>query len=67
MCDSDRDNDGIDDVLDNCPVVANANQDDTDGKLFSVIRFLSVFVSLSVCQSVRPSSHLFVCLCVWQW
>ena len=61
VCDSDRDNDGIDDVLDNCPVVANANQDDTDGTLFSVIRFC---LSLSVCLSVSPSVHPAICLSV---
>jgi hypothetical protein len=29
--DADDDNDGVDDGLDNCPLVANANQADTDG------------------------------------
>ena len=31
ICDSDDDNDGVADSSDNCPLVANADQTDTDG------------------------------------
>ena len=31
VCDEDDDNDSIFDALDNCPLVANKNQNDTDG------------------------------------
>lgn len=31
VCDSDTDNDGIDDVVDNCPAIPNSNQTDADG------------------------------------
>ena len=30
-CDSDDDNDGVADSSDNCPLVSNADQTDTDG------------------------------------
>ena len=33
LCDADDDNDGSDDIVDNCPVTANADQNDTDGDM----------------------------------
>lgn len=33
VCDEDDDNDSIFDALDNCPLVANKNQNDTDGNM----------------------------------
>ena len=34
LCDSDIDGDGVDNGVDNCPYVSNANQADTNGTFF---------------------------------
>ena len=31
MCDNDADNDGVDNAIDNCPIVANPGQEDSNG------------------------------------
>ena len=40
-CDSDDDNDGVPDRIDNCRLVSNADQNDSRGKF--VLRFLNIF------------------------
>jgi len=39
MCDDDDDNDGIKDVEDNCRLVPNKDQKDTDSKISYIIFF----------------------------
>ena len=38
VCDGDDDGDGIPDVMDNCPLLANYDQNDLDGDLIEILR-----------------------------
>lgn len=48
-CDKDSDNDGIDDAYDNCPLIFNPGQLDTNGEL--LIRVIShLILSVECCS-----------------
>lgn len=60
-CDYDDDNDKIFDEKDNCPLVYNRDQQDTDGKCCVLCRyniFLALFATAKIVSQLRNRFHL---------